>query len=248
MQSSNQVTLCKCGSSGCPQHRDGAVVLPPKASQCANHEMLKSEGKRGGTGEENRHHRRRICKDPFPTARHGRRRAVPFRKKLSRPQVQRFMADRDEPAIACRHLAGHGRRRRSLRLVLKRQPEVATELLYHLDFGFAEAPATTFFMLGAAAVAFTTSFFGFFSSRPRFDMPLAMICVLPNTAFNCQRINHKCSFQECHPCFWVPPHGGSACISLWGKRDRKGHHVRGRATLASGLRTVSSAILTVDAA
>jgi len=63
-------------------------------------------------------------------------------------------------------------------LLLTGQPGVATDLSYHLDLGFAAVAATVFFMLGAAAITFKTSFFGFFSSRRRLVMPLAMISFL----------------------------------------------------------------------
>ena len=62
------------------------------------------------------------------------------------------------------------------------QPEAAADLLYHLEFGLAAVTATAFFMLGAAAITFTTSFLGFFSSRRRLVKPLAMIWFLANTA------------------------------------------------------------------
>lgn len=55
---------------------------------------------------------------------------------------------------------------------------MAADLTYHLDFGFAIVADTVFFMLGAAAMVFTVSFFGFFSSRRRLFKPLAMIWFL----------------------------------------------------------------------
>lgn len=55
------------------------------------------------------------------------------------------------------------------------QPGEAADLSYYLDFGFIAFAATEFFMLGAAAITFSTFFFGFFSSRRRLVMPLAMI-------------------------------------------------------------------------
>ena len=59
-----------------------------------------------------------------------------------------------------------------------RSARSAAELSDHLDLSFIDVTATAFFMLGAAAMVFTTSFFGFFSSRRRFVMPLAMVSVL----------------------------------------------------------------------
>lgn len=59
-----------------------------------------------------------------------------------------------------------------------RSARSAAELSDHLDLSFTDVTATAFFMLGAAAMVFTTSFFGFFSSRRRFVMPLAMVSVL----------------------------------------------------------------------
>ncbi|MDO9524002.1 MAG: hypothetical protein Q7J57_00440 [Gemmobacter sp.] len=64
------------------------------------------------------------------------------------------------------------------RILLTGQPGVAADLSYHLDFGLGAVTATAFFMLGAAAMVFCTSFFGFFSSRRRFVMPLAMVLLL----------------------------------------------------------------------
>ena len=59
-----------------------------------------------------------------------------------------------------------------------RSARSAADLSDHLDLSFTDVTATAFFMLGAAAMVFTTSFFGFFSSRRRFVMPLAMVSVL----------------------------------------------------------------------
>ena len=59
-----------------------------------------------------------------------------------------------------------------------RSARSAADLSDHLDLSFIDVTATAFFMLGAAAMVFTTSFFGFFSSRRRFVMPLAMVSVL----------------------------------------------------------------------
>lgn len=62
--------------------------------------------------------------------------------------------------------------------LLTDQPGVAADLSHHLNFGFGAVTATAFFMLGAAAMVFTISFFGFFSSRRRLVMPLAMFSLL----------------------------------------------------------------------
>lgn len=54
-------------------------------------------------------------------------------------------------------------------------PKAVADLSHHLSFDFTDVTATVFFMLGAAAMVFTTSFFGFFSSRRRLVKPLAMV-------------------------------------------------------------------------
>jgi len=60
------------------------------------------------------------------------------------------------------------------------QPGGAADLWYYLDFGFVAFTATEFLRLGAAAITFSTFFFGFFSSRRRLVMPLAMVLFLVN--------------------------------------------------------------------
>ncbi len=54
-------------------------------------------------------------------------------------------------------------------------PKAVADLSHHLSFDLTDDTATVFFMLGAAAMVFTTSFFGFFSSRRRLVKPLAMV-------------------------------------------------------------------------
>lgn len=54
----------------------------------------------------------------------------------------------------------------------------AADLSGHLDFSFNPPVETVFFKLGAAAMVFTTAFFGFFSSRRRLVKPLAMVWFL----------------------------------------------------------------------
>jgi hypothetical protein len=58
------------------------------------------------------------------------------------------------------------------------QPGGAADLSCYRGFGLVAFDATEFFMLGAAAITFSTFFLGFFSSRRRLFMPLAMIVFL----------------------------------------------------------------------
>jgi hypothetical protein len=66
-----------------------------------------------------------------------------------------------------------------------------------LDFCLSVFAGTKLFKLGAAAITFTTAFFGFFSSRRRLVMPLAMILPSQETAF-WQPSKYRGLLQEGH--------------------------------------------------
>lgn len=81
---------------------------------------------------------------------------------------------------------------------LNSQPGDAAELINYLGFIFNSFTTTVFFMLGLAAITFSTTFFGFFSSRRRFVIPLAIACFLSTTGLNEQPLYYTCLFQEGH--------------------------------------------------
>jgi len=89
------------------------------------------------------------------------------------------------------------------------------DLSCHRDFGLVALDATEFFRLGAAAITFSTFFLGFFSSRRRLFMSLAMIVFLfdslslSDSVLNrrvilegrrhCSAMRHDSGLQDNHP-------------------------------------------------